>query len=260
MFGLLSQYWLDEHHADGEVLLATNRFTEQQQGCDPQQVVARIPIHCIVVSSASPYFAALLGSAWQQQAATQRTAVQLVLPDAADAAAMVALLKCIYTGELDISAADIQATLRHSSAGSSNAMQECFASQLWQQLYLRVIRLADQYAVHGVLNVAVNKLASLFSHQVCNPIFELVSVSFNCSDLKVPSPGTRCRPGYSIRLDSRPACSTSVTAFIMCQRSAATPDNVILLRGSTVYQTMAVACLALALCFVSMPTAAVAHH
>jgi hypothetical protein len=165
MFGLLSQYWLDEHHADGEVLLATNHLAEQQHGCDYQHVVARIPIHCIVVSSASPYFSALLGPAWQQQAPTQRTAVQLVLPEAADAAAMVALLKCIYTGELDVSAADVQATLHHSSAGG-NAVQECFASQHWQQLYLRVIRLADQYAVHGVLNVAVNKLTSLFSHQV----------------------------------------------------------------------------------------------
>lgn len=172
MFGLLSQYWLDQHHADGEVLLTIR--TEQQHSygsySDCKHVVARVPIHCIVASSASTYFSTLLSPAWrqQQQGPQQCSTVQLVLGEPADIAAMIALLKCIYTGALDVNATDLYSTLQPDtdSCSCSSAVRECLSSVHWQQLYLRVIRLADQYAVHGVMDVAISKLTNLFSHQV----------------------------------------------------------------------------------------------
>lgn len=161
---------MDEHRADGEVLLI-NRI-EQQPSCgfSREHVVARVPIHCIVASSASTYFSALLSPAWhQQESQHQQTAtVWLVLGDVADIAAMLALLKCLYTGALDVNDADLYATLQPDSGRCSSAVRECLSSSHWQQLYLRVIKLADQYAVHGVMDVAVSKLTNLFSHQVCS--------------------------------------------------------------------------------------------
>lgn len=161
MFNLLSQYWLDTHYSDGdlEVFAATTSpITEQQ--C--QQVVARIPIHCVVVSSASTYFSTLLSPAWQQETQSNRRSIQLVVEDLADIIAMLALLKCIYTGSLELTDADLSATLQQqpgSAAGSCGG----------QVLVLRVIQLADQYAVQGVVSVAISKLTRLFSHQVSSP-------------------------------------------------------------------------------------------
>jgi hypothetical protein len=170
MLGLLSQYWLDDHHADGEVALI-NRTEMHCCGVGAEHVIARVPIHCIVASSASTYFSALLSRSWhQQESQHQQTAVRLVLGDAADIAAMLALLKCLYTGALDVDDADLYATLQSDSGSCScnSSVRECLSSSHWQQLYLRVIKLADQFAVYGVMDVAVSKLTNLFSHQVCS--------------------------------------------------------------------------------------------
>lgn len=85
----------------------------------------------------------------------------MVVEDKADVVAMMALLKCIYTGSLELTDADLSATLQQpgSAAGSCSG----------QVLVLRVIQLADQYAVQGVLSVAISKLTRLFSHQVSSP-------------------------------------------------------------------------------------------
>lgn len=157
MFNLLSQYWLDSHHSDGILeVLATTPTTQQ---C--QQVVARVPIHCVVVSSASTYFSTLLSPAWQQQEAqsNSRRRIQLVVGDSADIVAMLALLKCIYTGSLELTDADLSNTLQQPGSAAAGVCSG-------QVLVLRVIQLADQYGVQGVLSVAISKLTRLFSHQL----------------------------------------------------------------------------------------------
>lgn len=82
-------------------------------------MLARVPIHCIVVASASKYFSTLLSPAWHTQGSKQMAPVKLVLGEPADFAAMIALLKCIYTGGLDVTKAEIGMTLLPDVDGSS---------------------------------------------------------------------------------------------------------------------------------------------
>lgn len=162
MFHSLSEAWLNSHHADGQLHLASYSYCCGGVS-SAEHVVASLPIHRIVVSSVSPYFSALLGPTWASLGPQQQT-IKLVLSEAADVAAMVALVKCIYTGALDVTEADLSAILAPCSCAS--AVREHLATSSTQQQWLRVIRQADQYAVHGVMDVAVSKLTSLFSHQV----------------------------------------------------------------------------------------------
>lgn len=86
--------------------------------------------------------------------------------------AAVALLKCIYTGELHLTSADTRLISTSSqphtpSCGCINSTGDGLPDQqCWQELCVRVIKLADKYAVQGVMDVAVAKLKGLFSRQV----------------------------------------------------------------------------------------------
>lgn len=83
----------------------------------------------------------------------------MVVGDSADIVAMLALLKCIYTGSLELTDADLSNTLQQPGSAAAGVCSG-------QVLVLRVIQLADQYGVQGVLSVAISKLTRLFSHQL----------------------------------------------------------------------------------------------
>jgi hypothetical protein len=175
MFGLLPQYWLDAH-GDGEVVLLSPPDT----GCSNPQtgmehVIACVPVHRVLLSSSSSYFSALLGPSWQQPG--HKVSVKLMLDQPTELVPMVALLKCIYTGEVDVTIQDLHGTIVQPAANSTGGQGDCRCRMApmdlltgflcnRQQLQLMVIKLADQFAVHGVMDVAVSNLTRLFSHQV----------------------------------------------------------------------------------------------
>lgn len=170
MFSNLSNYWLDEHHADGEVQLATQSSCSDCCSNPAANVVARIPVHCVVLSAASSYFSTMLGPSWHHSSTNSssgRAAVRLVLGEPADAAAAIALCKCIYTQHVEVTPADINFILKPSPCSCcADAVRACFDSSHSQQLQLRVVQLADQLAVPGVMDAVTTKLTNLFTHQV----------------------------------------------------------------------------------------------
>ncbi|KAF6265020.1 hypothetical protein COO60DRAFT_1188811 [Scenedesmus sp. NREL 46B-D3] len=171
---------------------------------EPQHIVASLPCHRVLLSAASTFFAALLSPAWNEarcSASVKR--IPVVLSDADDVPAMIALLKCIYTGEVnlvpsDLAAVTVTPACSSSSSSSNDSTQDylqshngltaasaaalscsscsCFAavaelqgsllSLCWQELTVRVLRLADQFSVPGGLQAAGGKLACLFSYQL----------------------------------------------------------------------------------------------
>jgi len=128
--------------------------------------------------------------------------VQVVLSEWQDLLPMIAVLKSIYTNDTHLTLADLRAVLvsscsssHYSDLGTISAPQAmpgtatsataaalpCLAapcttcaaaaaSQLaalqspcWQELCVRVLRLADQYSIPGATQAAIDKLAGFFS-------------------------------------------------------------------------------------------------
>jgi hypothetical protein len=114
---------------------------------------------------------------------------------------MIALLKCIYTSEVnlvpsDLAAVTVTPSCNHPNSSSSLDPQQtqgspvippatataaahsctCFSvlpdiqvnmhKLCWQELSVRVLRLADQFSVPGALQAAGAKLCCLFSYQL----------------------------------------------------------------------------------------------
>ena len=172
MLGLLPQYWLDSSHCDALLSLSSSSSTDGS--CELLElehvptVYATIPVHIIVLSSASEFFSALLSPSWHGTSSQQQPAAVKLMLDAADIPAMMALLKCIYTADTQLTCAELSClTFPDGAACScSAAVKQSLSGQCWQQLHLRIIKLADQYAVPGVMDLAVGKLTKLFSGQV----------------------------------------------------------------------------------------------
>jgi hypothetical protein len=164
---------------------------------ESQHVLASLPCHRVLLSAASTFFAALLNPAWNEASSSSIKRIRVVLSDVDDVPALIALLKCIYTSEVNLMPSDLAAvtvtpSCSHTNSSSSSSLGPqhtqdstvippahscaCFNAlpdtQLnmhklcWQELSVRVLRLADQFSVPGALQAAGAKLCCLFSYQL----------------------------------------------------------------------------------------------
>jgi hypothetical protein len=152
----------------------------------------------VLLSAASTYFAALLSPAWNEGSSSTHSSsmqrIPIVLSDADDVPAMIALLKCIYTSEVNLAPSDLAAVAATPASSSSSSSSRLNPQQMpdpaaascsscscfnilpelqvnmhklcWQELSVRVLRLADQFSVPGALQAAGSKLSCLFSYQL----------------------------------------------------------------------------------------------
>lgn len=154
--------------------------------------------HRVLLSAASTYFAALLSATWSPSCPNNIKHIPVLLSDIDDLPAMTALLKCIYTSNVNLHRSDLAAVAAVNNTGSSAAaagsspvqppttaaavaasgcpctasLQQLLANfhdMCWQELSVRVLRLADQFSVPGALQAAVSNLSCLFSYQLSWP-------------------------------------------------------------------------------------------
>lgn len=189
--GALAKFWGESgQHFDAEVHLVFKPASEGDAAAPAValwsggDVVARIPVHRVVLAAASEVFAASLGPAWTPSRHRQPAAIiRLPVSSAACVSGLYALLRCIYTGTIDLRG--VEAVLTDAPSGGPAAarvvlqvrqMCACMhggGAAGWQMLAMQVIQLADQFAVPSVLDAAIARLERLFSFQLDLPAVEL---------------------------------------------------------------------------------------
>ncbi|KAI8465115.1 MAG: hypothetical protein J3K34DRAFT_461605 [Monoraphidium minutum] len=187
----LAFHWLNADYADCEALVMLHDGIQ-----DPGVVAVRLPAHRIVLTAASPYFAALFerwarrhhhhapGAACDATSGAAAAAAAPRPPPApcvlhvtsrADVDAAVALLRCCYTDTFEDVARGGPGALLLPAGGSAGAggggggetKPSGGGGGCWQQLAVRTLVLADRLDCGRVAEVCISALSGrLFAHQM----------------------------------------------------------------------------------------------
>ncbi|KIZ07800.1 hypothetical protein MNEG_0158 [Monoraphidium neglectum] len=173
----LASAWLNSEYADAEALITLHETGGELS--DTCLLVARLPVHRLILAAASPYFAALF-ERWAQRHhdTCERPACVLHVTAPEDVPAAVALLRCCYTGTFEdlVQSGSSAPTLLLAPAGHNKggtcgidaaSSGPAAAATCWQQLAVRTLVLADRLDVAGVAESCVSALSGrLFAHQM----------------------------------------------------------------------------------------------
>jgi hypothetical protein len=188
--GLLAAHWNNPEYADAEALVLMHPPGPGSDGgptAAAAAVAARLPVHRLVLTAASPYFAALF-ERWRRDDGGAAPGGAAALPQcvlhagsSAEVEAAVALLRCCYVGTFDgpdaasCAAADAAFAAPHGAAEaalpapqrSAGAPPPARPPPCWQQLAVRTLVLADRLGCAGVVDACVEALSGkLFAHQM----------------------------------------------------------------------------------------------
>ncbi|GBF88487.1 hypothetical protein Rsub_01200 [Raphidocelis subcapitata] len=202
--GLLAAHWNNPEYADAEALVVVpspwpcsdggGAATAAPGDAGVMIVAARFPVHRLVLTAASPYFAAVFerwrrdgGGGESPGGAPPLPQCVLHVGCAAEVEAGVALLRCCYVGAFDghaaadCAAADAAALAALAAPrgaalpgaspppghGDGEPPLPSPPPPCWQQLAVRTLVLADRLGCAGVVDACVEALSgTLFAHQM----------------------------------------------------------------------------------------------